>query len=271
MASNVPYSSQYVEPTRIIETLTPAERKIGAPFAPLPRSFYQVDPRLSIAQPLASAEEVAATVANRIEFRVGDYAEPYVSDVLRAFRLLRGKRAYLEIGIFDRGNLSFVASLLEDDAVLIGIDIQPDEERDALLRASLKPGQRYHAVIGSSRDPEVVAQVTNLLGDRKLDGIFIDGDHTAYGALCDYSLYETLVADDGVFLFHDSVWEGDESFKGVCDALDEISRVEPIYMIDGSNPVRRFCRPVWRDSLWGVVAVIFASDQSWRRGGANAA
>jgi predicted O-methyltransferase YrrM len=265
METDVPYSSQYLEPTRKIETLSLAEFKVGAPFAPLPRSFYQVDPRLSIAQPLASSEEIAATVAERAKFRVGEYAEPYVSDVLRAFRLLRGKRTYLEIGIFDRGNLSYVASLLADDAVLIGVDIQADEERDALLRQALKPGQTFHVVIGSSRDPEVVAEVGRLLGDRKLDGIFIDGDHTAYGAMCDHALYETFVADDGLILFHDSVWEGDESYKGVCDALDELSRVEPIYMIDGSNPVRRFCRPIWRDSLWGVVAVIFASDQSWRR------
>ena len=93
----------------------------------------------------------------------------------------------------------------------------------------------------------------------------IDGDHTAYGTMCDYALYESFIADDGLILFHDSVWEGDENYKGVCDALDEISRVDPVYMIDGSNPVRRFTRPLWRDSLWGVIAVIFASDQAWRK------
>lgn len=264
MESNILYPSQYVEPTRKLDTLTPAEVSIGAPFAPLPRSFYKVDPRLQIAQPVATAAEIADTVAFRAKFRVGDYAEPYVSDVLRAFRLLRQKHFYLEIGIFDRGNLAYVASLLADDAVLIGVDVQDDEERDRLLRASLKPGQTYHSVIGSSRDPRVVAEVHALVGANRLDAMFIDGDHTAYGALSDYALYEDLISDDGVILFHDSVWEGDESYKGVCDALDEISRVEPIYMIDGSNPVRRFCRPVWRDSLWGVVAVIFASDQRWR-------
>lgn len=261
------YSTQYVEATRKIETLGQADFNVGAPFAPLPRSFSLVDPRLAVTQPLASDEEVAATVASRAKFRVGDYAEPYVADVLRAFRLLEGKSAYLEIGIFDRGNLAYVASLLADDAILIGVDIQADEERDALLRAALKPGQQYHVVIGSSRDPNVVAQVGALLGERKLDGVFIDGDHTAYGAMCDHALYEVYVADDGVILFHDTVWEGDEQFKGVCDALDELSRVEPIYMIDGKNPVRRFCRPLWRDSLWGVVGVVFAGDQPWRAQG----
>ena len=265
MDSAIAYPSQFLKPSRKVETLNPADVSIGAPFSPLPRSFYKVDPRLAVTQPVAREEEIALTVGQRAKFRVGDYGDPYVADVLRAFRLLAGKRFYLEIGIFDRSNLAYIASLLADDAILIGIDVQEDQERDALLRTALKPGQTYHAVIASSRGQEAVAAVRTILGGNRLDGVFIDGDHTAFGALSDYALYEEFVADNGVFLFHDSVWEGDENHKGVCDALDEISRVEPIYMIDGSNPVRRFCRPLWRDSLWGVVAVVFASDQEWRK------
>ncbi len=260
------YPSQFIESSRKIETLSVGDISVGAPFAPLPKSFLRVDPRLAVAQAVADDAEIAKTVDQRAKFRFGEYGDPYVADVLRAFRLLRGRKFYLEIGIFDRGNLAYVASLLDDDAVLIGIDVQADEERDALLRASLKPGQAYYPIIASSRSPEAVEAVKSVLGGGRLDGVFIDGDHTAYGAWCDYALYEDMVADDGVILFHDSVWEGDEHYKGVCDALDEISRVEPIYLIDGVNPVRRFCRPLWRDSLWGVVAVIFASDQGWRRG-----
>lgn len=264
MDEKIAYASQFHQPARKIETLNLAEYQVGAPFAPLPRSFYVVDPRLAPTQPLATEAEIANTVSARAKFRVGDYGDPYVADVLRAFRLLQGKRFYLEIGIFDRGNLAYVASLLADDAVLIGIDVEDDPERDSLLRAQLKPGQRYHSVIASSRTPQAVDAVRDILAGNMLDAVFIDGDHTAYGALADYALYEQFVGNNGLFLFHDSVWEGDEFHKGVCDALDEISRVDPIYMIDGSNPVRRFCRPFWRDSLWGVVAVIFASDQKWR-------
>ncbi|NLR72478.1 class I SAM-dependent methyltransferase [Novosphingobium sp. ERN07] len=266
METEIAYPSQFVQPSRKIETLNPADHAVGAPFAPLPRSFYLVDPRLDVAQPVATEQEIADTVSSRAKFRVGEYGDPYVADVLRAFRMLRGKKFYLEIGIFDRGNLAYISSLLDPDAVLIGIDVQDDPERDALLRASLKPGQTFHAVIASSRTPDAVNAVREILGSNKLDAVFIDGDHTAYGALADYALYEEFVANDGIFLFHDSVWEGDEMHKGVCDALDEISRVDTIYLIDGANPVRRFCRPLWRDSLWGVVGVVFASDQKWRIG-----
>jgi predicted O-methyltransferase YrrM len=264
MSESTKYSSQFMKPDDVVESMTVADRAVGAPFAPLPRSFLVVDPRLEVVQQLATTEEINNTTESRARFRVGDYGDPYLSDVLRAFRLLIGKRFYLEIGIFDRGNLAYVSSLLADDAVLIGIDVEDDPQRDAILRESLKPGQTYHPVIASSRSPEAVEAVRAILGENRLDAVFIDGDHTAYGALSDYALYEEFVRNDGVFLFHDSVWEGDKIHKGVCDALDEISRVEPVYLVDGTNPVRRFCRPVWRDSLWGVVAVVFASDQAWR-------
>lgn len=264
MSDEIRYSSQFMTPDEVMQTITRGDLAVGAPFAPLPRSFYVVDPRLAVVQELATEAEIQNTTASRANFRVGDYGDPYLSDVLRTFRLLRGKKFYLEIGIFDRGNLAYVASLLADDAVLIGIDIEDDPERDALLRQSLKPGQSYHAVIASSRSREAVDAVRAILGGSLLDAVFIDGDHTAYGALSDYALYEEFVGNDGVFLFHDSVWEGDRIYKGVCDALDEISRVEPVYLVDGANPARRFSRPVWRDSLWGVVAIVFASDQRWR-------
>lgn len=248
-----------------VSTITSMDAAIGAPYAPLSKSFFVVDPRLSICQGLATQNEISDIHRLRDPFRVGDYPDPYVADVVRAFRLLRGKKRYLEVGIFDRGNLAYMSGLLSEDAHLIGLDIQEDLDRDKLLFDRLKPGQKYESVIGSSRDPASVDRVRELLNGEKLDGIFIDGDHTAYGAMCDYALYEEFIAPDGVILFHDSVWEGSDQYKGVADALAEIDRVDPVYLIDGSNPCRRFLRPLWKDRLWGVVGVVFASDQAWRR------
>jgi hypothetical protein len=105
MDGEVAYSSQFNQPKRKIETLNPTDMAIGAPFLPLPRSFFKVDPRLSVAQRLPTPEEIAKTVHDRAKFRVGDYNDPYVDDVLRAFRLLEGKNFYLEIGSLIAGTL----------------------------------------------------------------------------------------------------------------------------------------------------------------------
>ncbi len=239
--------------------------EIGAPHAPLPASFYRVPQRINVCQPLPTEEEIANLIELRRPFNIGDYQTPYVADVLRAFRLLKGAKTYLEIGTFDRGNLAYVSSLLAEDAVIIGLDVVQEKSRDDLLRSHLRPGQTYHSVVGSSRDRATVNKVQEILAGRQLDSIFIDGDHTAYGVMSDYASYEHLVDVSGVILFHDSVWEGDGLYKGSADALAEIDRLDPVYLVDGENPVRRFLRPMFKNPLWGVVGVIFTSDQKWRQ------
>jgi hypothetical protein len=46
-------------------------------------------------------------------------------------------------------------------------------------------------------------------------------------------------------------------YKGVADALAEIDKLDPLYLIPGERPCYRFMRPMWRDETWGVVAVHF--------------
>lgn len=238
---------------------------IGAPFAPVPKSFQLVPKQLALCQPLPQEQEVQSIIELRDKFRIGEYQVPYVADIARAFRLLKNARVYLEIGTFDWGNLAYVATLLADDAHLIGVDIIP-HEHDNLLSATIRPSQSYSCIIGSSRAPSTVNAVRAALGGRKVDAVFIDGDHTAYGVIADYAFYEEFVADDGVILLHDSVWEGNATYKGSADALAEINRMDPVYLIDGENPVRHFIRPMLKMPLWGVVGVVFAREQAWRRG-----
>lgn len=245
--------------------LSPEDIAIGAPYAPLPRSFYAVPRRLNLCQELPTDEQLSYITDIRREFNIGDYQAPYVRDVARAFRLLQQKRTYLEIGTFDRGNLAYVSTLLADDALIIGVDVVDEPTRDALLRANLKPNQRYVSVVGSSRAKDTSEKVVQALEGRPLDAVFIDGDHTAFGVMSDYARYEQLIDDNGVILFHDSVWEGSGQYKGTADALAEIDKLDPVYLIDGENPVRRFLRPQFRNEFWGVVGVVFASDQRWRK------
>lgn len=248
-----------------IGTITTFDHSCGAPHAPIPRSFLVVNPKLNVCQEIPSDEEIKRALEIREPFNIPGQPKPFVTDVVRAFRLLKDKVTYLEIGIFDRGNLAYASSILSPCATLIGIDTQEELNLDTQLSARLKTTQTYKPIIGNSRSGATVSNVRQILGDRKLDVMFIDGDHTAYGAMSDYALYEDIMSSDGVILFHDSVWEGTEGYKGVADALAEIDKIDPVYLIDASNPCRRFMRPMWRDQLWGVVGVVFASDQIWRR------
>lgn len=238
-----------------ITTITDADRKVGAPLDPVPAAFLRCPAPLNICQPPASDEEAEAALEIRRGFFIDNYAEPYILDIVRSFRLLRGMRTYIEIGTFDRGNLAYVSSILADDAIIIGLDIQAEEARDARLKSVLKRGQKYVSVVGDSRDEDVVRRVKAALDGRPVDAVFIDGNHTAHAVMCDYVNFGELVRKGGAVLFHDSLWEGTSQWKGTADALAEIDKLEPIYLVPGQLPCRRFMRVLWRDAIWGVVAV----------------
>ena len=241
-------------------TITVEDSQCGAPYGPIPRSFLRLAGEMSASVGNATDAELALAMVARRPFLIAGYPEPYMHDIVRAFRLLRGRKSYVEIGTFDRGNLAYASTLLADDGVIIGIDTQDEPRRDAMLRGILKSGQRYASVVGDSRDPATVARVRSLLdslSNGSLDSAFIDGCHTAQAVLSDYANYGSMVSRGGVVMFHDSLWEGDDMYKGVADALAEIDKLDPLYLIPGERPCYRFMRPMWRDETWGVVAVHF--------------
>jgi Methyltransferase domain len=236
----------------------------GGPFGPIPRSFSIVPEALHCCEALASVDEVAEARAIRSSFAIGNNPEAWMGDVIRAFRLIKGRRTYLEIGTEDRGNLAFASTLLADEAILIGIDTRDNPIQDDKLRSLIKPTQTYLSIVGDSRLPSTFAPVEAALQGHQLDAVFIDGDHTAHSVVCDYTNAEAFVQNDGVIMFHDSLWEGGGLYKGTADALAEINTIDPVYLIDATSPPRRFMRAMWKASLWGVVGVVFAREQRWR-------
>jgi hypothetical protein len=239
-----------------LTTITQQQRILGAPFHPKPASFYNVPEFLNICseETLDSEKDLANQL--RSGFTISGYKDSYMDDIVRAFRMLKGKRIYIEVGTFDRGNLAYVSSLLDDNAILIGVDIQAFEENDNLVRTKLKPGQKYFSIVGDSSLPETILMVEEILRDQKADAVFIDGDHTAYAAMNDYINFSKFVSEEGVVLFHDALWEGNSKHKGVYHALAEIDKFNPVYIVPGWGPCFRISPILFRDPVWGTVAVV---------------
>ena len=107
-ASSTPFAGQKFHATRAI--IQQRDRAVGAPLPPLSPSQLIVPPILDIVQASATADEVATAQAKRRPFLFPGRPTPFMNDVARAARLLKGKRAYIEIGIFDRGNLAYMGS-----------------------------------------------------------------------------------------------------------------------------------------------------------------
>ena len=54
-----------------------------------------------------------------------------------------------------------------------------------------------------SHAPETLAATERALGGRRIDFLFIDGDHTYAGVKSDYENYGAFVAAGGIIAFHD--------------------------------------------------------------------
>jgi cephalosporin hydroxylase len=117
----------------------------------------------------------------------------------------------LEIGTAQGGVFWLLCRVSASDATLISLDLPPDNRGSGGLRLLTdlqpmkQPGQTIHEVLGNSHDTQTHDRVKTLLDGRKLDLLFIDGDHTYAGVRHDYETYRSLVRPGGLIAFHDIV------------------------------------------------------------------
>jgi cephalosporin hydroxylase len=83
--------------------------------------------------------------------------------------------------------------------------------------------QKLHLIRGDSHDPAIQSLVRSRMGkNRKLDLLFIDGDHTYEGVKADFEAYAPLVRSGGVIAFHDIAEHPKESGCEVARFWQEI-------------------------------------------------
>ncbi len=63
--------------------------------------------------------------------------------------------------------------------------------------------QKIDLIRGNSHSAEILADFRNALGNRQIDFLFIDGDHSYEGVKKDYELYSPFVRKGGIIAFHD--------------------------------------------------------------------
>ncbi len=119
-------------------------------------------------------------------------------------------KVVLEIGTATGGTLLSWCLLADDNATLISLDL-PDGPfgggypawKTPLYRSFAKPGQTIHLIRGDSHSATIHEKVERILGGRKVDFLFIDGDHTYEGVKQDFQTYTRLVDPQGLIAFHD--------------------------------------------------------------------
>jgi predicted O-methyltransferase YrrM len=127
------------------------------------------------------------------------------SEILAFLALARDFRpkTVLEIGTADGGTQFLLGSALPEATLVLGLDLFVQNRR--LLRHFGRPGCRQEFVDGSSHSAATADRIRGILDERRLDVLFIDGDHTLDGVRDDFERYAPFVRPGGLVAFHDIV------------------------------------------------------------------
>jgi predicted O-methyltransferase YrrM len=222
--------------------------------------LHKIPADLGTCMPAPSDKEAEDIVSVRRRYCKTKMKNAAEIDKVRAFRLLRGAKRYLEIGTFDKYNLAYVSSLCDPAALLVDLDIEDNPEAEAMLRAELQDAQTYVKILGDSSKDATLQAVLDQAGTDPFDAVFIDANHMAPYAMSDFAMYGELVSPTGYVFFHDIKFEGHKN-NGVADALDVLQRFVPVYEVVNNEPVTHWHRPLSkRKTFWGGVAIIRGED-----------
>jgi predicted O-methyltransferase YrrM len=139
-------------------------------------------------------------------------------------------RTVLEIGTLAGGSLYCWCRLAEPNALIVSIDMEggpfgggctPERMEEIRLLFPLE-NQDLHLVRGDSHDRSTLDEVTSLLGDREVDFLFIDGDHTYEGVKQDFETYSAFVKSGGMIVLHDILEHASVPDCRVSDLWNEI-------------------------------------------------
>ena len=132
-------------------------------------------------------------------------------ELLKIFKE-RKPKTILEIGTAKGGTLFCFCKLALKDSTIISIDLLGGpfgggypEWKIPIYQSFTKTNQKLYLLRKDSHKEETIEEVRKILGDNKLDFLFIDSDHTYEGCKKDFVMYGPLVKNEGIVAFHDIV------------------------------------------------------------------
>lgn len=167
-----------------------------------------------------SAEEITRFAFNRFFGLIRPMQRPEEMLALLAIIQKKSPAAVLEIGTASGGTLFLFASVVARDAILVSIDMPGGRFgggypywKKFLYKLFARRGQILHLLRRDSHETETLNMVKRLMGGRRIDFLFIDGDHSYEGVKKDFEMYFPLVRAGGIAVLNDIV-EGRPDYVG---------------------------------------------------------
>ncbi len=127
------------------------------------------------------------------------------SEILGFLKFAQTKQPKIacEIGTAFGGTQFLLSQALPSVTLSIGIDIYIKSAHR--LHYLSKHPENIILLSGSTRSSQTLAKLEQVLAGRKIDLLFIDGDHSYEGVKQDFLQYKHLVSKNGHIAFHDIV------------------------------------------------------------------
>ena len=138
-------------------------------------------------------------------------ANQHLDEMTRLCELIaaRSPAVVVEIGSAKGGTLYLWSRLIQANGLLVSIDLPggPGSVRWPTRRQYRNFGRdrgvKVCMISMSSRDAATLERLQEILGSRKIDFLFIDGDHRYEGVKYDFTHYLPFVSEKGLVALHD--------------------------------------------------------------------
>ncbi|HKL16797.1 MAG TPA: class I SAM-dependent methyltransferase [Patescibacteria group bacterium] len=152
-------------------------------------------------------------------------------------------RIICEVGSGRGGMLYLFSRIANKNAQIISIDIPKSyllknylDLKDFLYNNLIKENQTIYPIKADSHKKETLNKLKQILNNKKIDLLFIDGDHSYKGVKKDFQLYSPLVKKNGIIAFHDIVPNKNDKNNNVYKFWKEIKKEKENFKEIIENP-----------------------------------